>query len=304
EDECRTGSEPTPAERYPAEKPLEQVKPPAEPIKPTEPKRVEFIDEGCRTASEPTPKPVDECKTASEPTPIADERYAPRRQPAPIPEECPKEEVPPSETTAKTKTETTTEIASTRTVERADTDQNCTTARHPSQKQPPSEQEKQPCVPSETEQKEPMQHGVEAPEEIAELITEEPEKPKPEPSDPLAEPLLPAVEPVESQEAWNKPMEVDGTQPGSVEQLKVDNTPASSKESEAPPAEVQKVTTESQSQRTRRMERDEKVDISKERDMIEQQRCREESGSTATKDSQRSEQSSKTKMPMRTQIVT
>ncbi|KAK6011083.1 hypothetical protein OSTOST_23843, partial [Ostertagia ostertagi] len=84
------------------------------------------------------------------------------------------------------------------------------------------------------------------------------------------------------------------------------------------------------------MERDEKVDISKERDIIEQQRCREESGSTATKDSQRSEQSSKTvevtqttrqrfprtssfcrnhdflsrnavsfqKMPMRTQIVT
>ncbi|PIO64883.1 hypothetical protein TELCIR_13471, partial [Teladorsagia circumcincta] len=148
--------------------------------------------------------------------------------------------------TTKTVTETVVTKVTTTT-----TENECRTGSEPTPR--PREHEKQLSMRSEAEQKESVQQRMETPVENAELITDEPEKPKPVPMDPLAEPLLPAREPDES-EVKKPPMEVDGTQPGSVEQLKVDTTPASSKESDAPPAEVQKMTTESQSVYTAKME--------------------------------------------------
>ncbi|KAK6019568.1 hypothetical protein OSTOST_14792, partial [Ostertagia ostertagi] len=119
-------------------------------------------DEGCRTASEPTPradegcttarvltpKADDGCRTASEPTPTAMYRTAVQPtptpaevstavgQPTPQTTECvtAKEEGPPGVTTARTTSEKTTEIVTKRTTEKFISGEECTPANQPTPK--------------------------------------------------------------------------------------------------------------------------------------------------------------------------
>ncbi|WKY06501.1 hypothetical protein Q1695_006581 [Nippostrongylus brasiliensis] len=105
-----------------------------------------ITDEGCKTASDPTPRPDENCATPREPTPRADEgtRTAPEPTPRPdegtvtAPEPTPRPDeacITAVETTTSSGTHTVrekiTEVVTTRTIERIITDEGTKTASEP-----------------------------------------------------------------------------------------------------------------------------------------------------------------------------